>query len=329
MQAQNLKGSLNLAPTIALSMLISLSPAAAPRAFAAGLQDDVDQAATILQRFKEMPEKSIPDHVIKDAKGLAIMTAVKAGFIFSGQAGKGLVIARTERGWSGPSGMGTGGAGFGFQAGIQVTEFVMVLNTDEAVKAFAHRANVKLGADISVAAGPVGRAAGAGVAPLAAVYTYSRNQGLFAGVSLDGTVLVSRNDANKAYYGRAVTPEQILTGQVKPPSGAEKLIVELKKQEGPRLSALTAAPPYLSKNDFEHFAEEFDRAGFRSGLDNSGEQAGFVGGNIAATTPSRSWRPWLDGGRFRPDLNQLDAGRSGCFRLGYRNAHNTVVAADL
>jgi SH3 domain-containing YSC84-like protein 1 len=219
---------MKLALPIALALLISLS-LAAPHAFAAGLQDDVDQAATILQRFKEMPEKAIPDHVMKDAKGLAIMTAVKAGFIFSGEGGKGIVVARTAHGWSGPSGIGTGGAGFGFQAGVQVSEFVIVLNTDEAVKAFAHGANVKLGADISVAAGPVGRAAGAGVTPLAAVYTYSRNQGLFAGVSLDGTVLVSRNDANKEYYRRVVTPEEILTGKVKPPPGAEKLIAELEK----------------------------------------------------------------------------------------------------
>jgi SH3 domain-containing YSC84-like protein 1 len=219
---------MQLALPMSLALLISLS-LAAPRAFAAGLQDDVDQAATILQRFKEMPEKSIPDHVMKDAKGLAIMTAVKAGFIISGEGGKGIVVARTAHGWSGPSGIGTGSAGFGFQAGVQVSEFVIVLNTDEAVKAFAHGANVKLGADISVAAGPVGRAAGAGVAPLAAVYTYSRNQGLFAGVSLDGTVLVSRKDANKEYYGRVVTPEEILTGKVKPPPGAEKLIAELEK----------------------------------------------------------------------------------------------------
>jgi lipid-binding SYLF domain-containing protein len=205
---------------------------AAPRAFAAGLQDDVDQAITILQRFKEMPEKAIPDHVLKEAKGLAIMTAVKAGFIFSGQGGKGMVVARTEHGgWSGPSAIGTGSAGFGFQAGVQVAEFVVVLNTDEAVKAFTHRANVKLGADISVAAGPIGRAAGAGVTPLAAVYTYSRNQGLFAGVSLDGTVIVSRNDANKEYYGSEVTPEEILTGKVQPPPGAEKLITELRRTD--------------------------------------------------------------------------------------------------
>jgi lipid-binding SYLF domain-containing protein len=217
---------MKLALPIAIALLIS--PSFVPRsAFAGGLQDDVDQGVTILQRFKDMPEKSIPDHVMKEAKGLAILTAVKAGFIFSGQGGKGMVVARTEHGWSGPSAIGTGSAGFGFQAGIQVTEFVMVLNTDEAVKAFAHRANVKLGGDISVAAGPVGRAAGAGVTPMAAVYTYSRNQGLFAGVSLDGTVIVSRNDANEEYYGREVTPKEILAGKVKPPPGAEKLIAEL------------------------------------------------------------------------------------------------------
>jgi SH3 domain-containing YSC84-like protein 1 len=220
---------MRLASSIALALLISLT-LAVPRAFAAGLQDDVNQAVTILERFKEIPEKSIPEHVMKEAKGLAILTAVKAGFIFSGEGGKGLVVVRTAHGWSGPSAIGTGGAGFGFQAGVQVSEFVIVLNTDEAVKAFSHGANVKLGADISVAAGPVGRAAGAAVTPLAAVYTYSRNQGLFAGVSLDGTVIAARNDANKEYYGRAVTPEEILTGKVNPPPGAKKLIAELKKR---------------------------------------------------------------------------------------------------
>jgi lipid-binding SYLF domain-containing protein len=220
---------MRLASSIALALLISLN-LAVPRAFAAGLQDDVNQAVTIVERFKEIPEKSIPEHVMKEAKGLAILTAVKAGFIFSGEGGKGLIVVRTAHGWSGPSAIGTGGAGFGFQAGVQVTEFVIVLNTDEAVKAFSHGANVKLGADISAAAGPVGRAAGAGVTPLAAVYTYSRNQGLFAGVSLEGTVIAARNDANKEYYGRAVTPEEILTGKVKPPPGAEKLIAELKKR---------------------------------------------------------------------------------------------------
>ena len=219
---------MKLAPLIAFALLAGLG-SAVPTASAAGLQDDVDQAATILKRFKEMPEQAIPEHVMKEAKGLAILTAVKAGFIVSGEGGKGVVMARTPHGWSGPSGIGTGSAGFGFQAGVQVSEFVLVLNTDEAVKAFAHGANVKIGGDISAAAGPVGRAAGAGVMPLAAIYTYSRNQGLFAGVSLDGTVIAARDDANEKYYGRAATPEEILTGKVKAPAGAKKLIGELSK----------------------------------------------------------------------------------------------------
>jgi SH3 domain-containing YSC84-like protein 1 len=215
------------APSITFALFIGLI-VAVPIA-SASEHDDVNQAATIVERFKEMPEQAIPEHVLKDAKGLAILTAVKAGFIFSGEGGKGIVMARTAHGWSGPSAIGTGGAGFGFQAGVQVSEFVLVLNTDEAVKAFAHGANVKIGGEISAAAGPVGRAAGAGVMPLAAIYTYSRNQGLFAGVSIDGTVIAARNDANEKYYGRAVTPEQILAGDVNPPPDATKLIAELRK----------------------------------------------------------------------------------------------------
>jgi lipid-binding SYLF domain-containing protein len=109
-----------------------------------------------------------------------------------------------------------------------VTEYVLVLNTPAAVDAFARGGNVALGAEVSVAAGPVGRAAGADVMPVAAVYTYSRSQGLFAGVSLEGTVIVTRDDTNAEYYGRKVTPKQIVSGEVKPPPGAERLIRALK-----------------------------------------------------------------------------------------------------
>jgi lipid-binding SYLF domain-containing protein len=80
-----------------------------------------------------------------------------------------------------------------------------------------------LGTDLSVAAGPVGRTVSAGVTPVAAVYSYSRSQGLFAGISLEGTALAARNDANTSYYGRPVTPGQILAGKVKVPTGARKL----------------------------------------------------------------------------------------------------------
>jgi lipid-binding SYLF domain-containing protein len=196
----------------------------------ADMQGDVDQAATIIERFQAVPEKAIPQAVLKDARGLGIMTVIKAGFGFSGRGGKGVVVARTKNGWSGPSAIGTGGVGFGLQIGAEVTEFVFVLNTDAAVQAFSRDVNVTLGGDISVAAGPLGRNAEAGITPLAAIYTYSRSQGLFAGVSLEGTVIGTRNDANAEYYGRRVTPEEILSGKVPPPPGATRLVQVLTRQ---------------------------------------------------------------------------------------------------
>jgi lipid-binding SYLF domain-containing protein len=196
----------------------------------ASMQGDVDQAATIIERFQAVPEEGIPQAVLRDARGLAIMTVIKAGFGISGRGGTGVVVARTKHGWSGPSAIGTGGAGFGLQIGAQVTEFVMVLNTDAAVQAFSRDVNVTLGADISVAAGPIGRTAEAGITPVAAIYTYSRSQGLFAGVSLEGTVIGTRNDANTEYYGRSVTPEEILSEKVPPPPGAMRLVHVLTSQ---------------------------------------------------------------------------------------------------
>jgi lipid-binding SYLF domain-containing protein len=195
----------------------------------AGMQDDVDQAVNILQRFKSIPEKEIPPSVLRQARGLAIMTVAKAGFIFSARGGSGIVVARKGKGWSPPSALGTGGAGFGLQIGAEVTEFVIVLNTENAVKAFSQGGNVSLGAQLSVAAGPVGRTAEASVMPQAAVYTYSRSQGIFAGVSLQGTVIGSRDEANASYYGRSVTPSEILSGRIKAPKGAQTLIKTLSR----------------------------------------------------------------------------------------------------
>ena len=138
-------------------------------------------------------------------------------------------MARTGKGWSGPSSIGTGGAGFGFQIGASETEFIYILNTREAVEAFAHGGNVEFGGNISAAAGPIGRTAEANVTPVAAVYAYSRSQGLFAGVSLEGTVIGARDETNADHYGRSVTPGQILSGKVKAPAGAKRLQTALAR----------------------------------------------------------------------------------------------------
>lgn len=198
---------------------------------AAGLQDAADQAVSILRRFQSIPEQSIPAEVIRDAHGLAILHVIKAGFIFSGRGGQGVVVARTPKGWSGPAGITTGGAGFGFQIGAQVSEFVIVLNTPDAVKAFSQGGNVSLGGDLSVAAGPVGRSLGADVMAKAAVYTYSRSQGAFAGISLEGTVLIAEPKRNAAYYGGPVGASDILTGKVLPPAGAKMLLATLEDMD--------------------------------------------------------------------------------------------------
>src|SRR6201995_4440790 len=143
-------------------------------------QETIEHCARIIRDFREMPESSIPRSVLNHSRGLAIITVLKAGFIFSGKLGHGVVVARMPNGhWSGPSFIVQGGAGWGLQAGAEATDFVFVLNTESAVRAFSKGGNVTLGADASVAAGPVGRDAHVGVMPTAAIYTYRRTKGLF------------------------------------------------------------------------------------------------------------------------------------------------------
>ena len=209
---------------------ILLSACVVTAAAHATMQDDVDQALSVLERFQQIPESAVPDVIMHDAKGLAIITMTKGGFVFSGRGGTGVVVARTDKGWSGPSAIGAGGMGFGFQAGVQVSELIIVLNTPDAVAAFAKGGNVTLGGNMSLATGPVGRDLEGSMTFGAVMYTYSRSQGFFAGVSLEGTVIGTRDDANAEYYGKVgITAREILSGSVPPPAGAEKLLKFLSK----------------------------------------------------------------------------------------------------
>jgi lipid-binding SYLF domain-containing protein len=213
--------------TISALLALCLLPFAASNA--ATEQEVVNQSAAILRHFERMPERGIPRNVLRNAKGLAILTVVKIGFGLSGKGGQGVVVARTGNGWSGPSFVGTGGAGWGLQIGAQITEFVFILNTNRAVRAFSRDGNMTLGADASAAAGPVGREAAAAITPTAAIYTYSRAQGLFAGVSLEGTVIATQKSANHRYYGRPVSAADILSGSVSAPGRAAVLERALRR----------------------------------------------------------------------------------------------------
>lgn len=199
------------------------------RASAATEQEIVDQTVEILRDFRQIPEREIPPRILKDARGLAIVRVLKIGFGVSGKGGEGVVVARTAHGWSGPSFLGLGGAGWGLQIGAQLSDFIFVLNNDAAVRAFSRDGNVKIGADVSAAAGPVGRDLQAGVTSTAAVYTYSRSKGLFAGVSLEGAIIGTQKTANARYYGRVVSARSILSGRVSPQRSTERLLSILSR----------------------------------------------------------------------------------------------------
>ncbi|KAK7690299.1 hypothetical protein QCA50_006956 [Cerrena zonata] len=150
---------------------------------------------------------AIPKAVLQRARGLAVFSVLKAGFMFSGKAGSGLVIARLPDGsWSAPSCIATGGVGWGLQIGADITDFVIVLNSEDAVKAFSIGGNVTIGGNISAAAGPIGTGGSvqASLAHPAPMFSYSKSKGLFAGLSLEGTVLIERKDANREFYGSPV-----------------------------------------------------------------------------------------------------------------------------
>ena len=173
-----------------------------------------------------MPERQVPRAVLRHARGLAVMRVVKVGFVFSGKGGEGVVIARTGNGWSGPSFIGTGGAGWDLQMGAEATDFVFVLNNRDAVRALSRGGNVMLGGDVSAAAGPVGRDVEANVTPKAAIYTY-RNPGkqplASTSISLEGAVIATEKGKNERYYGRSVTASQILSGKAAAPPGSAAL----------------------------------------------------------------------------------------------------------
>lgn len=138
-------------------------------------------------------------------------------------------MARLSDGrWSAPSAVATIGGGIGGQIGFELTDFVFILNDASAVRAFSQSGTITLGGNVSIAAGPIGRnaeaAGAASTKAVSAIFAYSKTKGLFAGVSLEGSVLVERKDANQKMYDSRVTVRQLLDGLVPPPPAAEPLM---------------------------------------------------------------------------------------------------------
>ncbi|KAM4042886.1 SH3 domain-containing YSC84-like protein 1 isoform 1-T1 [Anomaloglossus baeobatrachus] len=196
------------------------------------LKSEAKKAAKILREFTEIssrsgPDKIIPAHVIAKAQGLAILSVIKAGFLVTARGGSGIVLARLPDGrWSAPSAIGIAGLGGGFEIGIEVSDLVIILNHKRAVEAFAKGGNLTLGGNFTVAIGPLGRNLEGDVAirSSAAVYTYCKSRGLFAGISLEGSGLIERKETNRKFYCQEdIRAYEILFGEIPRPSQAEEL----------------------------------------------------------------------------------------------------------
>ena len=201
-------------------------------AFASDREDDVNRthkAAQVFQEIMNAPDQGIPHDLLESAKCIAIIPGdVKFAFIFGGSYGRGLATCRTEHGWSAPMFVAIDGGSVGYQIGGSSTDLVMLFMNDRALKSLLSD-KFKLGADASVAAGPVGRnaAAGTDLKLTAEILSYSRTKGVFAGVSLDGAVVQADKSGDQAMYGENVDRHEILSGKVPVPESARPLLHEL------------------------------------------------------------------------------------------------------
>lgn len=176
-----------------------------PSLAAARTEDEtIRMAHDVLQEFQRLQIRQIPESLLAEAHAVAIIpSTVKVGFVVGGQRGRGVVVVRERDGsWRAPLFVTMTGGSIGWQIGAQATDFVLVFRSQTSVDGLL-RGKFTLGADAAVAAGPVGRRAGAATdAELRAeIFTYSRSRGLFAGVSLEGSALQVDHAANAAFYG--------------------------------------------------------------------------------------------------------------------------------
>ena len=188
-------------------------------------------AADVLDEIQGAPDKGIPQEVLGSAECVAVVPSLlKGGFIVGGRFGRGLASCRTPKGWSAPAFFTVKGGSVGFQIGGQAVDLVMLIMNNDGMQHLLS-SQFSLGADASVAAGPVGRHAEGNTdwKMRAQVLTYSRARGIFAGVSLAGAVINQDKDSTRDFYGRMVPFKTSLTGEVDPPAGANAFLTALAK----------------------------------------------------------------------------------------------------
>jgi lipid-binding SYLF domain-containing protein len=216
---------------IVLSMVVTLF--AARMASADGITK-IEDSIDVVKAVESIPEKGIPPALLGNAYGIAIIpNVIKAGFILGGRYGTGILMVRNgEGGWSNPSFISVAGGSIGWQIGVQAIDIILVFKSSRSIEHIM-TGKFTLGADASIAAGPVGREASAAtdVQLKSEIYSYSRSRGLFAGLSIAGAALQIDDDANENFYGvKNISARDIFKGKdLKVPEAVETLKHLLKE----------------------------------------------------------------------------------------------------
>ena len=208
---------------IASLCLCLMTAGAASAASSKGdLQDRINSAKTVLDQIMQAKDSTIPNNILKQATCVGVVPKeLKGAFVFGAQYGQGVVTCRTGHGWSGPVFIRMAGGSWGLQIGGQATDLILVAVNDKGFQDLL-KSKFKIGGDASAAAGPVGRAGQASTdwKMSAELLSYSRNKGLFAGISLDGTSVSQNSEDTETYYGAPQDFQTILKGDVPVPAGA-------------------------------------------------------------------------------------------------------------
>lgn len=195
------------------------------------LNERLASAKATVDEIMMTPDKGIPQEIAGSATCVAVIPGVKkAAFVVGGEYGRGVVTCRTGHGWSAPSFMTTSGGSFGFQIGAQSTDVILVAVNQKGLQDLLKN-KFKIGADAAAAAGPVGRHATAGTdwKLNAELLSYSRSKGLFAGIDLSGVVVKQSDDDTRAFYGKEISYQNILQGNVVVPAGAKAFVRTVAK----------------------------------------------------------------------------------------------------
>src|ERR1700761_6488102 len=197
------------------ALLAALFAVASLNAAHAGAREEgrLLTATEVLEEVRAMPDVRLPDTLLAHAYGIAVIPDVtKVAFIFGGRHGNGVLVVRDKLNgaWSNPSFVSLTGGSWGLQAGAQSSDIILVFTTKRGIEGIAG-GKITLGADASVATGPVGRqgSAATDITLNAEIYTYARTRGLFGGIALDGSVISIDRSANNAFYGHGVTATEI------------------------------------------------------------------------------------------------------------------------